>query len=175
MRVTLIAALTPEGVVGRDGQVPWHLPADLARFKARTMGHHLVMGRKTWESIGRPLPGRRMVVITRRPVELTAMVPEEVAVVASPAEALALAEEAGESETFVAGGGEIYRALLPRADRLDLTRVEAPVAGDTFFPPVDFQDWELVDRQDHPADARNPHPYSFRVYRRSMEIDGMES
>ena len=163
MRVTLIAALAKGRVLGRDGEIPWRLPADLRRFQQRTMGHHLVVGRRTWESIGRPLPGRRMVVVTRQ----TGYRAPGARVVGSLDEALRVAEAAGESEVFVAGGGEIYRQALPRADRLDLTEVEWEVeAGDTFFPEIDQAAWREVSREAHPADERNPHPYTFVVYQR---------
>lgn len=163
MRVTLIAAMARDRVLGRDGTIPWRLPADLRRFKQRTMGHHLVVGRRTWDSIGRPLPGRRMVVVTRQP-DLS--LPDEVTVAPSLDAALALAEAAGETEVFVAGGGEIYRRALPSADRLDLTEVDLVTGGDTFFPEIDEGDWREITCEEHPADERNPHPYRFRVLER---------
>lgn len=166
MRVTLIAALARGRVLGLEGEIPWRLPADLRRFKERTMGHHLVLGRRTWESIGRALPGRKMVVITREP---DYPVPEGVHVAGSLEEALQRAEAAGESEVFVAGGGEIYREALPRADRLDLTEVDLEVEGDTFFPEIDEREWREISRAVHPADDRNPHPYRFRLLERRLE------
>lgn len=163
MRVTLIAALARGRVLGLEGEIPWRLPADLRRFKQRTMGHHLVTGRRTWESIGSVLPGRTMVVITR---QADYRVPEGVSVVPSLEAALERAEDAGETEVFVAGGGEIYRQALPRADRLDLTEVELEVEGDTFFPEIDEGEWREISREEHPADDRNPHSYRFRVLER---------
>lgn len=163
MRVTLIAAVARGRVLGLEGKIPWRLPADLRRFKERTMGHHLALGRRTWESIGRALPGRTMVVVTRRP---DYPVPEGVHVAGSLEAALKRAEGAGETEVFVAGGGEIYRQALPRADRLDLTEVDLEVEGDTFFPEIDEGEWREVSREEHPADDRNPHPYRFRVLER---------
>jgi len=163
MRVTLIAAVARGRVLGLEGEIPWRLPADLRRFKQRTMGHHLVLGRRTWESIGRALPGRTMVVVTRRP---DYPVPEGVHVARSLEAALKRAQTAGETEVFVGGGGEIYRQALPRADRLDLTEVDLEVAGDTFFPEIDEDEWREVSREEHPADDRHPHPYRFRVLER---------
>ena len=157
MKVSLIAAVARNGVIGREGGLPWHLPADLARFKALTMGHHLLVGRRTWESIGRPLPGRRMVVVSRGRPEL----PEGVAVARSLDEALALAVAAGEDEAFVGGGAALFAEALPRADRLYLTRVLADVPGDVLLPEIDETRWREVAREHHPADARHEHAFVF--------------
>jgi len=164
MKVSLIVAMAEGGVIGRAGRLPWHLPADLARFKRLTMDHHLVLGRRTWESIGRALPGRRMLVVSRRAKELE--LPEGVRGVTSVDEALAIAEQAGDDEVFVAGGARVYREALPRADRLYLTWVQAEVTGDTFFPPVDPADWREVAREEVAADDRNPYATSFTVFER---------
>ncbi len=163
MRVSFIVAADLGGVIGLGGGLPWRLPADLRRFKALTMGHHLIVGRKTFEAIGRPLPGRTMVVVSRGAL----VTPEGVLVAASPDVAVELAEAAGASEAFVAGGGEIYRALLPRADRVHLTRVEARFEGDTFFPDLDPSAWRLAWREDHPADETHGVPFSFQVWERA--------
>lgn len=129
-RVVLVAAVARNGVIGRDGDLPWRIPEDLEHFKALTLGGTLVMGRKTYDSIGRPLPGRRTIVITRQP-KWTA---DGVQVVHSLDEALALA---GDAETvFVAGGAEIYREAMPFADAIELTEVDAAPDGDTHFPPL---------------------------------------
>jgi dihydrofolate reductase len=166
MRVAIIAAVADNGVIGRGGGLPWHLPADLARFKRLTLGHHLLMGRKTFESIGRALPGRTTVVLSRGRPEL----PAGVRLAASLAEALAVAEAAGDSEPFVAGGEAIYREALPRAGRLYLTRVHAAPDGDARFPPVDLETpaslWRRVESESRPADAANPLPLTFEVYER---------
>lgn len=163
MRVALIAAWSDGRVIGRDGRLPWHLPADLARFRALTTGHHLIVGRRTWESIGRPLPERRILVITSSDPEL----PPGVRAAPSPEAALELAEAAGDGEPFVAGGRRVYEATLPRADRLYLTRVHAELPGDTHFPPIDLSQWRQLERHDHPADERHAWPYSFLVYERA--------
>ena len=158
MRVTLILARSDNGVIGRDGDLPWRLSADLRRFKALTTGHRILMGRKTHESIGRPLPDRVNVVLTRDP---------EASFTGCEARtdlehALAEAREAGETELFVIGGAEIYRLALPLADRLQLTEVHADVPGDVTIP-APGPEWTEVERTDHPADERNEHPYSFVV------------
>jgi len=146
-------------VIGRDGTLPWRLSADLQRFKALTMGHHIIMGRHTWESIGRPLPGRSSVVVTRN----RAYVAAGAAVVRSLAEALALAR--GDSEAFVIGGGELYRAALPLADRIYLTELNADYAGDAFFPPLAAGEWRAAQREHHPQAGEQP-AWDFVVYER---------
>ena len=148
MTVTIVAAVGRNGVIGVDGGLPWHLPDELQRFKELTMGHVLVMGRKTYESIGRPLPGRTTVVVTRRPDWRPGA--DGVLVVHS----LAAAIEAGEAvddEVFVVGGAEVYAAALPLTDRLALTFVDTEPEGDTFFPAVDWEEWRETAR--HPGDG----------------------
>ncbi len=157
MKLSLIVAMAENGVIGRDGALPWHLPADLRRFKTLTMGHSMVMGRKTFESIGRVLPGRRSIVVSRDP-EWRA----EGAWTAPSLEA-ALALTATEAEVFVIGGAEIFRQALPRADRLYLTRVLAEVEGDVYFPELDASEWRLVSREEIAADEKNLYPTSFEI------------
>jgi len=142
--VTIVAAVARNGVIGVDGGLPWHLPDDLRRFKALTLGHVLVMGRKTYESIGRPLPGRATVVVTRSAGWRAGS--EEVRVAASVPEAIATAA-AIDREVFVVGGAEVYAAALPLADRLELTFVDAEPEGDTAFPEVAWDEWREVGRQ----------------------------
>ncbi|MEM9463027.1 MAG: dihydrofolate reductase [Myxococcota bacterium] len=163
MRVSIIAAVATNRVIGRDGGLPWRLPADMRFFKRTTMGHHLLMGRKTWASIGRPLPGRTMVVLTR---DRDARILEAV-VAHGLAEALERVEAAGDSELFVIGGAEIYALALPYADRLLLTRVEAAVPGDVVFPEYDAAAWVEVDRQEHPADERHAYPFAICTLERA--------
>ena len=164
MRVSIIVAAAENGVIGRDNRLPWHLPADLRRFKALTMGHYLVMGRKTWDSVGKPLPGRPIVVISRRTLAL----PEGVQAARTVADAIALARGAGETEAFLAGGGEIYRLALGEdaVDRVYLTRVHHAFEGDAFFPELDAARWRLIERQDCAADEKNPYPFSYLTYDR---------
>jgi dihydrofolate reductase len=161
MSLSLIAAVSENGVIGRGGGLPWRLPADLKRFKALTMGHTIVMGRRTFESIGRVLPGRASVVITRN----SAYRAPGATVVDSLEEALRRA--APGDEVFVIGGEEVFRLALPRAGRLYLTLVHASVAGDASFPDPALAGWKLLEDERHAADERNEFPYSFRVYERT--------
>lgn len=160
--VSLIVAMSTNRVIGRDGDLPWHLPADLRHFRKTTMGHHLIIGRATWDEVGKPLPGRIMVVVTRNR-EFSA---DGVLIAHSVEEALALARD--DDESFIGGGAEIYRQALASdvVDRLYITRIHASVEGDTFFPPIDLDQWLLADRVDHPADEKNEHPYTFERYDR---------
>lgn len=161
MSVSIIAALAANNVIGRENGLPWRLSADLKRFKELTMGHHLIMGRKTFDSVGRPLPGRTNIVVTRR----TAEVPEGVIVAASIERALEAA--AGDAEVFICGGAEIFEQTLHIADRMYLTRVHAEIEGDTVFPEFDdVTEWSLVDSEHHEADEKNDYPYSFLTYAR---------
>jgi dihydrofolate reductase len=162
MTVSLIVAVSSNGVIGRDGGLPWHLPADLKHFKRTTMGHHLIIGRRTWEEVGKPLPGRTMVVVTRsRRFAL-----EGVQVVRSVEQAIELAVE--DDEPFIGGGSQIYRIALAQdlVDRIYLTRIDADVEGDTFFPEFDLDEWEIVSEEHHEADEKNEFDYSFLVYER---------
>jgi len=162
-----MVAVASNGVIGRDNSLPWHLPEDLRYFKRTTLGKPIIMGRKTYESIGRPLPGRPNIVVSRS-VDLT--VPG-VTVVDSLALALAsgqaLAAASGAEELVVIGGAQIYAAALPLASRLYVTEVHAMVEGDTWFPPLDPADWQEIARDEHPATADNPYPYAFVVYERT--------
>ncbi|MHC4989348.1 MAG: dihydrofolate reductase [Planctomycetota bacterium] len=160
--VAVIVAHAENRVIGRDGQLPWHLPEDLRRFRRLTTGHAIVMGRLTYESVGRPLPHRRNIVLSRR----LRSAPEGVELAPDLDAALALPGMAS-STVFVAGGAEVYRAALPRADRLYLTVVHADVEGDVLFPEVDFEDWRLIEDERRDADERHEHAFSFRVYTRN--------
>ena len=163
MKVSLIVAVAENGVIGRNNQLPWRLPADLRRFKELTMGHAIVMGRKTWESIGRPLPGRRLIVITRQPNYAAA----GGEVVADFDKALQAALQHGKSEVFVIGGAEIFAHAMPIADRVHLTRVHANVDGDVHFPNLNPSTWRLVQSDRHDADEKNQYAYSFELYQRA--------
>lgn len=163
--LAVIVAVADNGVIGRENSLPWHLPEDLRYFKRVTMGKPIVMGRKTFESIGRPLPGRTNIVISRNP-EFEAV---GVSVVASLDEALELAAQvagdAGASELVVIGGAEIYRLAIPRADRLYVTEVHADIEGDALLPDVAWAEWEERRRERHAA-AESSHDFSFVVYDR---------
>jgi dihydrofolate reductase len=158
MTLSAIVAMASNRCIGRDNTLPWRLPADLKRFKQLTLGHTLVMGRKTYESIGRPLPGRTSIVVTRQ----RDYAPEGVQVAHSLEQALALARG---TEVFIAGGADLYRQAMDRVRRLYLTRLERAYEGDTFFPELDLSGWRLVAEEHHPATATEP-PFSFLTYER---------
>jgi dihydrofolate reductase len=161
MRISLVAAADLEGVIGKDRGLPWHLPADLRRFRRITTGKPVLMGRATWESIGRPLPERTNIVLTTRGIQVA----DGVRLARSIDEALALAAPC--EEAMVIGGATVYAQFLPRADRIYLTTVHARLAGDTRFPALEPGGWRETAREDHGADARNPYPYSFRILDRA--------
>jgi dihydrofolate reductase len=162
--LTLVLARARNGVIGRDGALPWHLPEDLKRFKALTLGHPVVMGRKTWDSIvarnGKPLPGRRNIVVTRQ-AGLQAPGAE---VVTSLDAALALCTGAG--SVFVIGGAQIYAEALPRADCVEMTEIDADFEGDAVMPPLDAAQWQETRREVHGPSAERPFAYAFVTYRR---------
>lgn len=158
MRISAIVAMATNRCIGRNNTLPWRLPADLKRFKQLTMGHTLIMGRKTYESIGRPLPGRTMIVVTRQ----RDYAPEGVQVAHSLEQALELARG---DEVFIAGGADLYRQAMERVRRLYLTRIDRDYEGDTFFPELDLSGWRLVAEEHHPATATEP-PFSFLTYER---------
>lgn len=141
MLISIIAAMARNGVIGRDGRLPWRLPADLRRFRELTTGHAVIMGRKTYESIGRPLPDRVNIVITGQPNGLAD------GVLNAGSLAMALEMSGGEDEVFIAGGGEIYTQALPFADRLYLTVLDADFNGDTLFPPIPLQEFRELYRK----------------------------
>lgn len=154
-RLVLVAAMARGRVIGRGGDMPWHLPADLAHFKALTLGHPVLMGRRTFESIGRALPGRTNIVISRTQPQL----PAGVRLAASLSEAVHQADAA--ESLMVIGGGQIYAEALPLAERLELTLIDAAIDGDTWFPEFDVSDWNLRAMHARPADAKNPYALHF--------------
>jgi dihydrofolate reductase len=162
MKISMIAAMAYDRVIGKDNQMPWHMPADLAHFKRVTLGKPVLMGRKTFESIGRPLPGRRNLVISRNPGYQA----DGIEVVGSVEAALALLADNEVAEVMVIGGGHLYAELLPKADCLYLTRIELEVEGDTRFPAFADEQWQCVEREVHQADEKNPHPYRFETWLR---------
>ncbi|MGH8529312.1 MAG: dihydrofolate reductase [Nevskiales bacterium] len=159
--VSLIVAADENNLIGADNRLPWHLPADLKHFKQVTMGKPMLMGRKTLESIGRPLPGRRSIVLTRVP-GFTAPGCE---IAGSLEQALLLADSAG--EIMVIGGAEIFQQALPRASRIYMTRVHGRFEGDTYFPELEQGAWRETSRETHTPDDKNLWPYSFVVLERS--------
>ncbi len=162
MKISIVAALDEHGVIGRAGGLPWRLPDDQQFFKRLTTGHCIAMGRKTFDSIGRPLPERTCIVISRN----RAWKAEGAVAVGDFESALAEARARGESELFVVGGAQIYALALPRAQQLFLTRVHARVDGDLRFPEFDESDWKLLRETLHPADPRHEHAFTIREYQR---------
>lgn len=150
-----VVAVSDNGVIGRDNGLPWHLPDDLKRFRSLTMGHALLMGRRTFESIGRPLPGRRNLVLTRNPGW------HAPGCEAVPTPAAALAAVGGEGRLFVIGGASVYLACWGLVARVEMTEVHATIAGDTRLAGFDRAGWREVSREDHAADARHEYPFSF--------------
>jgi dihydrofolate reductase len=159
--ITLIAAMARNRGIGLDGAMPWHLPGELRHFKAATMGRPIVMGRKTWESIGRALPGRQNIVVTRNP----AFRAEGAQGASSLDGAIAIADG---FEVMIIGGGELYAQALPYADRMVLTLVDCEPRADTWFPAWDRAEWRLSNRRQEPADEHNPHAYEVvELFRKS--------
>jgi dihydrofolate reductase len=165
MIASIIAALSANNVIGRNNRLPWHLSADLKRFKMLTLGHHLLVGRKTFESLDGPLPGRTVVVITHD----RAFAADGVLTAPSVERALELARL--DPEVFIGGGAQIFEQTIHRAERMYLTRVHAEMEGDAFFPEFDdVTEWNLVDVEHHEADEKNDYPYSFLTYERGAVL-----
>ncbi|WP_283942837.1 MULTISPECIES: dihydrofolate reductase [Paenibacillus] len=161
--ISFILAMDEERGIGVDNQLPWHLPADLAFFKKVTSGHTILMGRKTYESIGRPLPKRRNVIMTRDPK----FAAEGCEVVHSVEEALQVCGgREAEGELFVIGGADIFRSWMPVADKMYVTHIAHRFAADTFFGDIDMAEWTVVSREKGPKDEKNPYDYEFVVYER---------
>ena len=155
MLKSIIVAKAQNNAIGKDNQLLWHLPKDMQRFRRITMGHHVIMGRKTFEAIGKPLPGRALIIVTRnRNYHASGC-----KTVHNIEQALAWAEQAGETEVFIAGGEAIYRATLALADKIYLTEVKATLAGDTFFPTLAQNEWVATQRSHYPIDKRHAYAY----------------
>ena len=158
MKLSIIVAAASDGAIGKDNKLLWHLPADMKFFKEKTMGHHIIMGRKTYESIGRPLPGRTTVIITR---DLTYKA-EGCLVVHSLNEAIESANANGDTEAMITGGAEIYNQAIEKADCIYLTEVQGKFEADTFFK-IDKTNWAINEKQDYKADDKNKFDYSFII------------
>jgi len=163
MKLVLVVAIARNGVIGRGGDLPWRLSTDLKRFKAITMGKPIIMGRKTWESIGRPLPGRLNIVVSRN----RAFSAEGAEAAGSLEEAIGIAQRKGEGEEIcIIGGSDIFREALPRADLLHVTHVDAEVEGDVFFPEIDERIWQPVSCEAVPVGEKDIYPTRYVVYQR---------
>lgn len=159
--ISLMWAMDNNRVIGKNNQLPWHLPEDLKFFKRTTIGHSIAMGRKTWDSIGRPLPGRENIVITRNS-EFTC----EGCTVLNSIEDLLEYSQQKNDEIFVIGGAEIFKLILPSADKLYLTRIYDEFEGDTFFPVLNMEEWTLLSHEKGIKDEKNPYDYEFMIYER---------
>ncbi|MBI3478804.1 MAG: dihydrofolate reductase [Nitrosomonadales bacterium] len=157
-RISIVVAMARNRTIGANNTLPWHLPADLKHFKTLTMGHHIVMGRKTYESIGKPLPGRTSVVVSRN---ADYSIPGVIVVNSLEA---ALAACGNDEEIFVIGGAELYRQAVKLADRIYLTEIDADISGDAHFTELDYALWQETGRASHAPDEKNPHSYHFVVY-----------
>ncbi len=162
MNINIIVAASKNNIIGKDNDLIWHLSADLKRFKRLTTGHTIIMGRKTFESIGRPLPNRTSVIITTQ----TDYKAEGCIVVHSLEEALQFAQK--EEEVFIIGGGSIYKQAMPLADKIFFTLIHDTFEGDTFFPAIDQQQWTVVQQEDHQPDEKNKYVYSFIDYEKKQ-------
>lgn len=169
MIISLIAATTRNYVIGKDGGMPWHQPADLAYFKRTTIGHCVVMGRKTFEEFGlrKPLPKRTNIIVSRNPN----LVLEGCYIANSLRAALDIAQNVNETECFIIGGEQIYRLALPYANRIYLTYIETELEGDTFFPVPNWTEWTQTLHQEHPADTKNQYNYTFTVWEKKQVIE----
>lgn len=162
MIISCIVATARNRVIGNNNNIPWYLPADLQYFKRTTMGHTVVMGRNCYTSIGRPLPKRTNIIISRDPFFISS----NCVVARNIPEALHHAHETGETEVFIIGGGQIYEQSIGLWDRLYLTEVDLDVVGDVFFPELDFKKWELISEEVHTKDDKNPYDYTFKVFQK---------
>ena len=162
MDISCIVGTAKNGVIGKDNDIPWHLSADLRYFKKTTLNHHILMGRTNYLSIGRPLPKRTNIIVTRDP----SFIVSNCLVVHSIEEGIALALENGETELFIIGGGSIYEQTIDICNKLYLTEIDLEVDGDVFFPKIDFKKWTLLSEEAHLADEKNPYNYSFKVFER---------
>ena len=163
MKLSIIVAKARNNVIGKDNQLVWKLSGDLQHFKRTTLGHHVIMGRKTFESMGKPLPSRTSIVITRNK---DYQVPSPHHVVHSLDEALKIAENKGLEQAFILGGAEIFKLALPLVHEMIITEVDASPEGDTFFPSVDYSEWEKVSEERRFKDEKNEYDYTFVIYRR---------
>jgi dihydrofolate reductase len=162
MMISLVVAAATNNAIGLKGKLPWHLPNDMKHFKNVTWGMPVIMGRKTFESLGKALAGRKNIVITRQP----GWKEESIVTVKNMEDALFVARQTDAKEIMVIGGGEIYRAIFDRASRIYLTRVEASPEADTYFPVIDPGQWHLMSQKNHEADEKNAYNYSFQVWER---------
>jgi len=162
MIIAIIVAVAKNNVIGKRNSLPWLLPGDLKHFKSITMGHHILMGQNTYESIGRILPGRTTIILSNDPEYFK----EGCIMARTPNEAIQIAEKAKETELMICGGGMVYKTFLPFADKIYMTKVGAEIDGDIFFPEINYDEWKLVSSEPHEKDDKNLYPYEFTVLER---------
>ncbi|MCB0646878.1 MAG: dihydrofolate reductase [Saprospiraceae bacterium] len=160
MIISCIVAIAKNNVIGKDNDIPWYLPADLKYFKKTTTGHPVIMGRNCYTSIGKPLPNRTNIIITRDPFFISS----NCLIARNIKEALSHAHGTGAEECFIIGGGQIYEQTAPLWDKLYLTEVDLETAGDVFFPKIDFEAWNLISEESHAADEKNEFNYTFKIF-----------
>ncbi|MBK6353218.1 MAG: dihydrofolate reductase [Saprospiraceae bacterium] len=160
--ISAIVAMNPDGLIGDQNKIPWHLPADLKYFKKITLGHHILMGRKCFDSIGKSLPGRKNIVVTKNPTFIVT----DCIITNSIEEGILIAQQNKEEEMFIIGGGEIYRQSMHLVNKLYLTMVQFNGSGDVFFPQIDYDEWSLISDEKHTSDDKNNYDYSFLIYKR---------
>jgi dihydrofolate reductase len=159
MTISCIVAVARHNVIGKNNEIPWYLPADLAYFKKTTLNHCIIMGRSCFDSIGRPLPNRTNIIITRDPF----FIASQCLVAHSIGEALAIAQQQGDDEIFIIGGGQIYEQTQDLWQKIYLTEVDLEVEGDTFFPEIDQKMWQLLSEESHEKNEKNPFNYTFKI------------
>lgn len=163
MIISCIVAVAKNNIIGKDNEIPWYLPADLRYFKKTTLGHTVIMGRNCYTSIGRPLPKRTNIIVTRDPFFISS----SCLIARSIPEALFMAHSDGESEVFIIGGGQIYKQSIDLWDKLYLTEVDLEVDGDVFFPEIDMTAWKLISSEYHDKDEKNEFNYTFKVFEKN--------
>ena len=168
MTISIIAAISENNAIGKDNKLPWHLPADLKHFKSLTIGHHIIMGRKTFESIGKPLPGRTTIIITRK----TGYKADGCIIVSSIENAISAVKN--DSECFIIGGAEIFNQTVPLADKIYLTRIHQHIEGDTFFPDIAPGLWNKISEERNNPDEKNEYDYSFITYSKKISVNLFE-
>ncbi|MGB9668785.1 MAG: dihydrofolate reductase [Anaerolineales bacterium] len=164
MIISIIVAMDENGGIGVNNRLPWHLPDDLKRFKSLTMGHHLIIGRKTFESIGKPLMGRKIIVLSRKSVKT---IQDDIKVVSNLSDALQLAACENETEVFIGGGKEVFQSALPLTERMYLTLVHTITDADVFFPKIDWLSWEQIESEEHPIDEKHKYSFTYKTLQRT--------
>jgi dihydrofolate reductase len=165
MIISLIVAVDNKSGIGIEGRLPWKISSDLKRFKNLTMGHHLIMGRKTWESIGRALPGRTNIIVSKT----LPKAPENTILHTSLQDGLAFAEQNDAKEVFIIGGGQIFTQALPIADRIYLSKVHTDLPADVYFPPIDWEEWNVITTQEIPESEKDQYAHTFMILERRRE------